>query len=118
MAVSEINIKFAAKRKEEGMEFIVIFCILCALVFGVTALGVAAGYVLKGMVAIVGAICIGIARLLRLLQRLLTGLLGLRVETGQDTPAWKVSGPTEKTAATLALIIIFIVITAWIANVT
>lgn len=100
------------------MEFIVIFFGLYALIFVIAGVGAFALYFVRGIITILGAICIGIARLSRLIQRQQTGLLGLRVETGQDTPAWKVSGPTEKTAATLALIIIFIMITAWIANVT
>lgn len=88
------------------MEFILTYCVICALAFVLVVLGMSVMLLLKGTVGVTGALCIGFARVVEFLQQAVLG----RKAGGRYV--------LDQRALKIFYLVVYIVIIALIANIT
>lgn len=89
------------------MFFLESFCIICALALVIAVLGMTVVYLLMGAFGLAGATCIGFAKAIEFLKRMVLGQ-----KDGTCLSA------TESLAQTVFYIVVYIAILIWIANIS
>ena len=100
------------------IEFIILYCVICAIGVLLVGIGFGTSLFVKGVVSLIGAIGIGIARLLEFLQNTILRATGCATAVKISSEREGTLDLTDRKTASVAFIIAFIALTAWLANVT